>query len=76
MTELLTIEEAAEQLRISPRTVRYLCARGKLAHYKPGPRCKILINPMHIDEYLRSIEQHPFEPRPKGRPYKCKHLRL
>ena len=61
----LTVNEAAEALRLSAATVYALCAARKLRHQRVGMgRGKILVPVAAVDEYLslgtvRSVEAHP-----------------
>ncbi|MCE9566243.1 MAG: helix-turn-helix domain-containing protein [Planctomycetes bacterium] len=65
MMDLLTVKEAAPQLRLSSASVYALCAAKKLRHQRVGVgRGKILIPPDAIIEYLskgtvKSSEPHP-----------------
>lgn len=63
-TQLLTVNEASECLRVSAATVYALCAAKKLRHQRVGVgRGKILISVEAIAEYLAkgtvaSTERH------------------
>ncbi len=65
ISTLLTVKEAAAELRLSPATVYALCAARKLRHQRVGlGRGKILIPPDAVTEYLtkgtvKSTETHP-----------------
>lgn len=64
-TELLTVKEAAERLRLSPASVYALCSARKLRHQRVGVgRGKILVPSDAVSEYLakgtvKSTEAHP-----------------
>jgi excisionase family DNA binding protein len=64
-TELLTVKEAADRLRLSPASVYALCAGRKLRHQRVGVgRGKILVPSDAVSEYLakgtvKSAEPHP-----------------
>ena len=53
--QLLTVNDAAELLNVTPQMVRALIKNGKLGSYKIGQR-STRISPAHIDEYLKSCE--------------------
>jgi excisionase family DNA binding protein len=61
---LLTIKEAALQLGVSPSSVRNLIARGKLASYRPLPRC-VRLDPAEVAAYRQSCRTEACAP---GRP--------
>ncbi|MFN3424850.1 MAG: helix-turn-helix domain-containing protein [Novosphingobium meiothermophilum] len=48
---LLTEDEAAQSLDISPRTLREIRRRGMIRYIRPSPR-KVRYTPEDIDEYL------------------------
>lgn len=51
--KLLTYEEAAELLRISPVTLRKKVMRGEIAHYKPfGPRSRVFFTEDDLENLL------------------------
>lgn len=57
--ELLTTEQAAERLGLSPRSIRALVAAGKLAVHRLGPRGGIVrFSPEDLDEYVRRTRQY------------------
>lgn len=79
--KLLTIREAAEELRLSANTVYALCQAKKLRHERHGlGRGKILVPIDALEEYRRSVtvraagEATPPSPRPTR--VKLQHLRL
>lgn len=49
--EFYTVEEVAEKLRMSPRTVQLLCREGKIGASQPGRRYLIPVE--SLDEYLK-----------------------
>lgn len=53
--ELLTLEEVAEQLKVSPNTVRDWLRTGKIAGIKMGRLWRI--KQSAIDDFLRKSEQ-------------------
>ena len=63
--KLLTVKEAAVELRVSAATVYALCSARKLRHQRVGVgRGKILVPPDAVTEYLskgtvKSTEAHP-----------------
>ena len=52
---LLTIQEAADRLRVSQRTLRREIADGRLAFVKL--RSRVLIEPSELDRYIRVVPQ-------------------
>lgn len=50
--EFLTVEEVAQQLRVTEKTVRDYCTRGELKAFKLGTAWRI--KPEHVDEFLQS----------------------
>lgn len=68
MTTLLTEREAAERLRLAPRTLRELRSMGKISYVRLTPR-NIAYRPEDCDEYVASCLQRQTpaqDPRPKG----------
>lgn len=51
--DFLTVEEVADKLRISPRTVQSLCREGKIGSTKSGRR--YLIPQASLDDYLKIV---------------------
>ena len=56
---LLTIQEVAETMRISEKTVRRLIKRGDLIAYKVGDRGQLRIKEQDLGEYLESQRVSP-----------------
>lgn len=54
MTKLLTEEEAAEMLRISPRSLAGLRKGGQIAHLRVS-RC-VRYEPQHLEDFRRRSE--------------------
>ena len=52
--KLLTIQEVAEAMKISEKTVRRLIKRGDLAAYKVGDRGQLRVKEHDLDQYLES----------------------
>src|SRR5262245_56368078 len=66
--ELMTIEEAAERIGLSPRSLRRLLDEGRAAVHRIGPRGgRVRFSPEDLDAYVRSTRQYgPWrEPSPK-----------
>ena len=63
---LLTIDQTAERLACSPRTVRYLIDRGPLAEGIAAVRMgrSVRISSLAIEEYIHGLEPvlHPQKP--------------
>lgn len=53
--QLLTVNDAAELLNVTPQMVRVLIKNGDIRSYKLGQR-STRISQEHIDEYLKSRE--------------------
>lgn len=51
---LFTLQEVAETMRVSQRTVRRLIKRGDLAAYKVGDRGQLRVKERDIEGYLES----------------------
>lgn len=56
---LLTIQEVAETMRISEKTVRRLIKRGDLVAYKTGDRGQLRVKEQDLDEYIESQRVSP-----------------
>ena len=54
MDQTLTIAEAAERIRVNPKTIRRRIADGSLTGYRVGPRL-IRLDPAEVDALLRPI---------------------
>jgi excisionase family DNA binding protein len=61
----LTLAEIAEELRMSPATIRSWISKGTLRAMRPGQR-KLLVRRSELDRMLRG-EDMDREPRPGGR---------
>jgi excisionase family DNA binding protein len=59
MNDKLTLEQAAQELRVSPRQLREMCHAGKIGHVRVARRTW-LFSRSDIDRFLQS---HRFEPR-------------
>ncbi len=55
----LSLEDVAERLQVSDRTVRRWVKEGKLAAYKPGREWRI--RPGDLEDFLESRKVHPGE---------------
>src|SRR6266540_543356 len=66
MTNLITLQEAKNTLRISVATLRRLIAKQVLGYYRIGLR--IMFSDTHISDYLSSVERKrlPSIPGKKG----------
>lgn len=60
---LLTVQEVAEAMRVSEKTVRRLIKRGDLSAYKVGDRGQLRVKEGELDRYLESqrVEVHVIE---------------
>jgi excisionase family DNA binding protein len=52
--ELMTLQEAADALRVSTSTVRTLCKNGQLPFIKLGRR--VMFRRDSLDKYLNNLE--------------------
>ncbi len=57
MTALLTVEEAARELRISTSTIHHLTAQRRIGFLRLGRR--IYLSPADIDTYIASRRVEP-----------------
>ena len=78
--QMLTVDQAAERLNVSVKTVRNLLASGKLAHYRIGAgRGVIRISEEALDRHLAECEvrenDSPSPPRRRER-RKLRHINL
>jgi len=55
MSELYTLDEAAEKLRISTSTLRRLIYKCVISYYVVG--VKIMFSSEHLNEFLASVEK-------------------
>lgn len=55
MSELYTLDETKDRLKISASTLHRLIAKGVISHYRVGVR--IMFSEEHLKEYLRSVER-------------------
>jgi excisionase family DNA binding protein len=62
MTALLTETEAAERLRLAPRTLRELRSKGKITFVRLTPR-NIAYRAEDVEEYVALCLQRQDEPR-------------
>lgn len=60
MHDLLTLDEAAKQLRLSANTVYKLCRNGELPSRKVGRQWRIRQEDLH--DWLRQHPQQPEQP--------------
>ncbi len=51
---LLTVQDVAETMKVSEKTVRRLIKRGDLAAYKVGERGQLRIKECDLEEYLEA----------------------
>lgn len=58
---LLTVQEVAETMRISEKTVRRLIKRGDLTAYKVGDRGQLRVKERDLEVYLESQRVSPEE---------------
>lgn len=58
---LLTTEEVAAALDLSPWTIRQLCRAGQLGHYRLGRGVKgvLKFSQEHVNDYLQRRESRP-----------------
>ncbi len=66
---LLTVKEAASQLRVSARRIYEMCAAGELRAFKVGRRLRI--TPEMFKEYQRQGAIAAHRRGPFGRPNRC-----
>jgi excisionase family DNA binding protein len=59
MDHYITLDDAAERLRVSPDTVRRLIADGRMIAYKFGRSLRISLS--SLEAYIRSCEVHAGE---------------
>ena len=60
--EILTIQEAATYLSVSPRSIWKWVADGTLGCYRIGDGRSIRIGTTHLQEYLKKHEETANEP--------------
>lgn len=51
---LLTVQDVAETMKVSEKTVRRLIKRGDLSAYKVGERGQLRIKECDLEEYLEA----------------------
>lgn len=56
-SELLTLDEVAEKLRCSKKTVRRLIAQGRLIAYKITPK-NIVITQEELNQFMNNVPTH------------------
>lgn len=56
---LLTVQEIAEALKVSEKTVRRLIKRGDLAAYRLGERGQLRVNEDELERYVESQRVKP-----------------
>lgn len=56
MTALLTLDEAAERLRVSRRTVERLVRDGKLRVLRPAPR-RVVIDEREVEAFIAALRR-------------------
>lgn len=65
---MLTPEQVAKDLLIHPSTVRGMCDRGELQHYRVGPRRLYRISEEQLEDYKsKSLGKPPAAERPRLR---------
>lgn len=52
--KLLTVQDVADSMKVSEKTVRRLIKRGDLAAYKVGDRGQLRINERDLEGYLET----------------------
>ncbi len=62
--DLLTVQQVAERLQVSPSLVYLWCEEQLLVHYRfgaRGRRGRILIAPADIEQFIRQcrVDRHP-----------------
>ena len=57
----LTLIEAAQEMRISRRTLASLVAAGRLAVHRPSPR-RVVVSRKDLDTYMRTQRQSAVRP--------------
>ncbi len=76
-SELLTVRELADFLRVSPALVYRLVEEGKIACHRIGMgRGAIRVRRQDVDDYLAVCREEPYERRPVPRRPKLKHIKL
>lgn len=84
MSRLLSVNEAAAELRLSTDTIYKLCSTKQLQHERHGPkRGTIRIPEEALSEYRKSVTvdvkeptSKPPGPAPSKQPLELRHLRL
>jgi len=76
--KLLSVQEAAELLSVSPTTVYGLCRRKLIRHVRIGlGRGSVRIEEQDLEDYLRGRAVNPEEPPPSTLSRRqFKHLRI
>src|SRR5690242_16911405 len=67
--ELLTVQETAHLLKVTPITVRRFIAAGRLAAVKAGKGVRV--NKESVEQFISPVEpkqEQPASAQPKGRP--------
>lgn len=61
--ELLTVQEVADTMKVSEKTVRRLIKRGDLAAYKVGDRGQLRVKERDLEQYFEAqrvrVEETP-----------------
>ena len=57
-SELLSIAEVTEWLKVSRAVLYRLFAAGKIARFQDGPKCRVLIPRLSVERYLASRLKH------------------
>lgn len=52
--KLLTVQDVAETMKVSEKTVRRLIKRGDLAAYKVGKRGQLRVEECDLEQYLEA----------------------
>lgn len=52
--QLLTLQEVADLMRVSQRTIRRLIKRGELAAYRVGDRGQLRVKEGELEQYIES----------------------
>lgn len=59
--KLLTVQEVADAMKVSGKTVRRLIKRGDLRAYKVGDRGQLRVNELDLEGYLEGQRVHAVE---------------
>lgn len=59
---LMSVRKAAQQFRLSERTIRQAVWRGDLPGYKPGKRT-VYVDESEVEDWIRDRRVRPWSPR-------------